>query len=301
MKPRSPEAIIRAALARIVEHFDEVRVGKSATKAEIEKLVDKTGPLPAELLTFYRVANGVVVRTEDTGVDGTMYSTRESRREYVREYPRLVPIAEDGCGNYECVLRGKGPGEGAVVFWDHEEGGISHLIAGSVSAYVDLLARDLCTNVEPDGTRDLNADAPWLEEAWLKKHDPKAKALLSDPKFRALLAVSDGDEDEDEDDGGGSETTGMLHDRILEGMTRGLKPVVKQQLKGMSVDQLVCLRDELAGMAQAECLLVILDAANTKVPGWLAEQVRADASADSVQIGCARYGAAREMLEAMYF
>lgn len=305
------DALIPVALQRVTEHFDEVHVGKPATAAEIERLERKTGALPRGLRALYRTFSGIRVRTLDEGVDGSLLSAREAARERIPEFPRLVPLAADGCGNYHSVLVGKGPGEGAVVQWEHELGSIETVVASSVPRYFSMWADELCTCVAPDGTRDPHVQHPWMrDERWMNRHDPGWKALLTQPRFLALLEDEERRRREllgahDDDDTPASDyplaTEDQLRARALEELLKGVRPAarraISRRFSKLSSSQLYDLENALTETAKAECLLILLDAAGTGCPAWLAELTRTHGNPlESGQVRAAIQGESQDLL-----
>jgi hypothetical protein len=195
-------------LARLQGHFDEVTVSPPASEAALARV---RGLAPAPLLTFWRQCNGLQVGIDDIedgeifGIDAAL-DTMEACGE---DLDGLLPLRGDGCGDYDCLVLGPGPCQGAVVFWDHEiSEQPAYLLAGTLDSYLAAWADYLLFTYASDGARDPRTIAPTLsafpwvgtperqhpwpfDEAWLRAHDPAADRLLSDPEARGWLSRQD--------------------------------------------------------------------------------------------------------------
>jgi hypothetical protein len=169
--------------------------------------------VPPDLTEFYSLCDGIRVAEDN---DGELYSTTRMLERFPvwpREFEsydeqlhgRLLPIRDDGCGDYDCVVIGDGPCSGAVIFWDHERIECpGYLLAGSLSAYLWMWSDKLLT--EWDQTGELLPAAtppklkawPWLgkpalqhpwpfDTKWLRENDPDADRILRDRRQRRWL------------------------------------------------------------------------------------------------------------------
>jgi hypothetical protein len=78
--------------------------------------------------------NSLATRGNEVGVRRFIpVSEAAALAEGIAGFPaRLIPLAEDGCGNYFYLE----PNSGSVHFWDHEAEGPDEQVASAVSAFV---------------------------------------------------------------------------------------------------------------------------------------------------------------------
>lgn len=203
---------LASTIERLTTHFHSVEVGPPSDADDLARLISRFGRIPDDVECYYREC-GLIKVVLDFGRDGTLYPLTKSL-DYMPiaidcdGVERLLPIRDDGCGDYDCVVMGPGIGEGAVVFWDHEVyDWPAYLLAGSFAAYLDMWADFLVVTYLPDGTQhpDYALDwtnergiptsekqHPWpFDEKWVTSRDPSAKLLLSDPLIREWLQEQD--------------------------------------------------------------------------------------------------------------
>lgn len=198
---------VRAAIERIQAHFLRARISGPVSEATLAALDATITDVPDGLRQFFLHCDGFDAGLHDEVV-GKVFGATEtiaSLRIWSNDglMPGLAPVRGDGCGNYDCVVLGD-LGRGAVVFWDHEQSDSpSHLLAGSMEAYTELLAKQLTTVYNPDGERlpeyalKRISKRPWVvaekrhpwpfDQTWLRAHDPSAATLLDSPAFAAWL------------------------------------------------------------------------------------------------------------------
>lgn len=126
--------------------FDER--GPPATDADIEDLLTiLPGGAHADWISFLRTSNGArpapntyPIPPDDSGRVRSILSAsgvQETRQEVEGGFPEgCVPIADDGCGNYVCLV--SSPRECGVAFWDHETGALS-VVAATFTEFLGLL------------------------------------------------------------------------------------------------------------------------------------------------------------------
>jgi len=204
---------LATTLQRLITHFHEVEIGPPADPRDVAALRSRFGSIPDDLDYYYSQCDGVTVDLRDDVV-GRLFPLKVSLKEMpiALDYEavrRFLPIREDGCGDYDCVVLGQDIGEGCVVFWDHEiHEGPAYLLGGSFSAYFQMWADHLVTCHLPDGEEDSRYIAPSLDqwpwmgqadlehpwpfnESWMKSRDSKARELLNDPESRRWLLGQD--------------------------------------------------------------------------------------------------------------
>jgi hypothetical protein len=169
--------------------------------------------LPADLREFYTLCDGIRVAKDNAG---ELYSSSRLVERYpvwpsdfdffdAQFHGRLLPIRDDGCGDYDCLVTGEGPCSGAVIFWDHERvESPGYLLAGSLSAYLRMWSDNLLTEWDQNGEVLPAARPPKLKEwpwlgkpelehpwpfdvAWLRANDADADRILRDRKQRQWL------------------------------------------------------------------------------------------------------------------
>jgi len=200
---REIEDIIR----KLRRHFGTVTVHPPAGEAVLRDLCERIPTVPDELLSFWRYCDGLCVIFDESG---ELFGVERSLLHYpVGEVTdllgRLVPLRGDGCGDYDCLVVGAGPCEGAVVFWDHDiYDGAAYLLGGSLLGYLEMWTDRIVHENLPSGEKDPRCrppklDAfPWLgtpeyrhpwpfDEAWMRGHDPAAARLLADETSRRWL------------------------------------------------------------------------------------------------------------------
>ena len=196
---------------RLRQHFGTVTVQPPAGEAALHDLLQRVPAVPDVLLSFWRYCDGVrATRYED----GDLFGIQRALSSYplggdAQRLSRLVPLRGDGCGDYDCLVGGGGPCEGAMVFWDHEvSDGAAYLLGGSFLSYLDMWADHMVQEYLPSGERDPRCrppklDAwPWLgtpeyehpwpfDESWMRGRDPVAARLLGDESSRRWLLKQD--------------------------------------------------------------------------------------------------------------
>ena len=184
---------IETAIGRLSEYFDAVNVGAPPSDVTRAKLRRATGGLPKGLEAYFDACDGVRVGTQD-GVYGELFSAKEITKICSLRLldDRWIPLRSDGCGNYDVVVRSFARGVGSVVFFDHEAEGVSHFLASSVPAYVEMWADWLLSTFKPDGSWKTRAKRhPWpFDLEWVQARDPAAGELLNDPDFAAIVSTS---------------------------------------------------------------------------------------------------------------
>lgn len=198
-------------IARLTQRFARAEVRKPNDNAAIEAFSDMFGSLPSELAEFLRLSDGLDLKLHDDVV-GKIYGLADMREVLKVWKPlnagNLIPVRGDGCGNYDCVDIGTGPTTGAVLFWDHEDGGQpAYLLGGDFASYLDMWSDFVVSCFLQDGSKDpafrpkrLTA-WPWIgpgerthpwpfDEQWVRARDSRADLLLSDPHLRPRLIPS---------------------------------------------------------------------------------------------------------------
>jgi len=137
------------------------------TEAALGELISVTGALPEGVLQYLATSDGVEHASLECVFNAhTMRIPSPSNS--------LLPLRDDGCGNYDAVILDDGPGYGAVVFWDHESCRAKYLIASSVPAYLRYLATP----------REWNASR---RDGVPCSDDIEGIRMRDDPAFRAVL------------------------------------------------------------------------------------------------------------------
>jgi len=138
-----------------------------ATEAALGELISVTGALPDGVLQYLHTSDGLEHASLELVFNAhTMRIPSPSNS--------LLPLRDDGCGNYDAVILDDGPGHGAVVFWNHESCRAEYLIASSVPAYLRYLA------TPPEWKVSRREAVPCSD-------DVEGIRLGDDPAFRALL------------------------------------------------------------------------------------------------------------------
>lgn len=193
-------------------HFDKVILNPPAKPEAIQTLAKYIGSSLGELEDFLNTYNGLQVELHDN-VYGQIFSVEEMLQDhfsvgYNDEYPflkRLIPIQGNGCGDYYCYMVGNGPGNGSVIFWDHESPeGVSYLAGGTLYSFFKHWIKKLVTCYTSNGKErseyippELNHPPwygkphkvfPWpFDTKWLRKNDHRADILLDDLGFMKLM------------------------------------------------------------------------------------------------------------------
>lgn len=206
MKESDASSRIQAVCMRLQRHFETFEPRRPAPDVEIGELTAKFSDAPEELVLFLRLTNGLRAGTEDP-VDGTVFSCRNMIRSMSVDEPehvtrRLLPVRDDGCGDFDCLVIGSGPARHAVVFWDHEVyDRPSHLLAGSFLTYLEFLTDSLVFKFDRRGlmrepckpstlttwpfVSDPKESYPWPHDReWLALQDRRASEILNDPEQR---------------------------------------------------------------------------------------------------------------------
>lgn len=141
-------------------------------KARLDELVVAAGPLPDGVRQYLATS------------DGLRHSERDpilGSKEMLAPYPSnsLLPLKDDGCGNYDAIVIEPGLAFGAVVFWDHESGKAEYLVASSLPMYLEFLATVPISERWSQGGQS--------QDDFLRARDPGACALLDDPNLRLLI------------------------------------------------------------------------------------------------------------------
>jgi cell wall assembly regulator SMI1 len=140
-----------------------------ASKGALRRLEAGAGTLPSGLRAFLETTDGLG-RQDERDYSGYPVNGVEAM---LQPYPSnsLLPLQDDGFGNYDAVLVEPGPAFGAVVFWNHGTTMLESLVASSVPAYLELLTL---------GSKRSSVD--------LRTVDAGAARLLDDPRVKALFA-----------------------------------------------------------------------------------------------------------------
>lgn len=162
------------ALVKRLETLGYVR-RKPIDAKRLAKLAEAAGSLP-EGLTRYLLTSDGLDSAELLSICGS--------EEMLAPHPSqsLLPLCDDGNGNYDAVVVEPGLLFGAVIFWDHETGKADHLIASSVVAYLELLGK-----WTPPFIRSANDQT---HDDFLRAHDGGAARLLDDPDFATWVGDS---------------------------------------------------------------------------------------------------------------
>src|SRR5262245_10205856 len=128
---------------RLRRHFDRVTIHPPGDGAALHELRKRIPAVPDALLSFWRYCDGIRVTDFE---EGDLFGLERSLSlhtlfDETHGLDRFVPMRGDGCGDYDCLVVGAGPCEGAMVFWDHEVyEGAAYLLGGSLFAYLDMWA-----------------------------------------------------------------------------------------------------------------------------------------------------------------
>jgi hypothetical protein len=146
---------------------------KPITEVRLNELMAAAGSLPEGVTRYLRTSDGL----DHPSLFGVCGS-----QTMLKSYPSnsLLPLREDGCGDYDSVIIEPGPGYGAVVFWDHETTRAEYLLASSVPSYLELLVLAV-----PKSQR-WSSDGQSQNE-FVRAHDAAAARLLDDPTFQTLV------------------------------------------------------------------------------------------------------------------
>ena len=147
-------------------------LGKPICERQLAELVAAAGSLPEGVTRYLATSNGL---------DHSKLFSICGSDEMLKPYPSnsLLPLKDDGCGNYDSVIIEPGLAFGAVVFWDHETTKAEYLIASSVQIYLELLV------TFPESER-WSSDGQ-NQDDFLRAHDPEAARLLDDQGFRTWV------------------------------------------------------------------------------------------------------------------
>ncbi|HEX8322270.1 MAG TPA: SMI1/KNR4 family protein [Tepidisphaeraceae bacterium] len=169
--------------------------------------------IPADLREFYSLCDGIRIGKDSAG---ELYSSSRMAERFPvwpqdlhsfdeQFHWRLLPIRDDGCGDYDCLVTGDGPCTGAVIFWDHELlESPGYLLAGSLAAYLRMWSENLLAEwdqtggVLPAARPPKLKEWPWLgkpalehpwpfDTKWLRANDPDADRILRDRRQRRWL------------------------------------------------------------------------------------------------------------------
>ncbi|MHB0935652.1 MAG: SMI1/KNR4 family protein [Armatimonadota bacterium] len=193
----------QAIVQRLEQHFDTVVVHPPAGDAALRELQQRVPAVPEVLLAFWQYCDGIQVTDDE---EGRLLGVQQALERYPCSdstgIERFIPIRGDGCGDYDCLVIGPGPFEGAVVFWDHEvDEGASYLLGGTFLSYLDMWSDYLMHTYLTNGEREcddpfsddaLESEHPWpFDEQWMRKRDPVAKKLLGKASRGWLLEQDD--------------------------------------------------------------------------------------------------------------
>jgi hypothetical protein len=203
---------LEISINRLKSHFHKVTVAQPL-KNVMASLQRKLPDIPDDLRLFYTTCDGIKVKLDDE-VEGEIFSAKQLLEFYpiaidVNIVSHFLPIREDGCGDYDCLVAGSGVGANSVIFWDHEVyEGPAYLLGSSLFSYLDMWSDYLVHCYLPDGRKNPKYDSPslkqwpWIGEAeekhpwpfdenWMMERDPRSKQLLSSPEVRAWLLGQD--------------------------------------------------------------------------------------------------------------
>lgn len=204
---------LETTFQKLRNHFIEVTVRPPADRRDRVALGSRFDSIPEDVEYYYAQCNGITVGLQDDAVGHLFPLDRSLARMPVavdcEPERRFVPIRGDGCGDYDCVVLGDGPAEGAVVFWDHEVcEGPAYLLGGCFSSYLQMWADHLVNRYLPNGEEDRRyrplslAEYPWVgepklrhpwpfNEEWMASRDARAARILNEPAARSWLLRQD--------------------------------------------------------------------------------------------------------------
>lgn len=182
---------IETALARLRGASRKVKIAPPAATKRVSQLEEEAGPLPPELLDYFRACNGVTL-PEELPVIGDLLSVEQMLE---LDSPGFFAIGDDRSGNYDLVAARFEVNPGAVLFWDHETGELA-TVASSVCAYLEVWAARALVAVEPEKVSSEMFEAlaslidPEATKRLQKKLDPTALKLQRNRKFLAQLQTT---------------------------------------------------------------------------------------------------------------
>ena len=151
---------------RLRQHFENVTVHPPADAAALHEVRKRVPGVSDVLLSFWRYCNGICVTRFE---EGDLFGIDRSLSLYplgndAQRLGRFVPLRGDGCGDYDSLVVGDGPYEGAVVFWDHEVfDGAAYLLGGSFYSHISICGQTTWFTSTCGTAREIqNADLPNL-------------------------------------------------------------------------------------------------------------------------------------------
>ena len=181
-------------------YFDKFEL-KPAKENLIPKLKALYPNITDELVEFYECCDGFHSGFEEEnsiilGVESIIELT-EGRSGENPLFTQLLPIRNDGCWNFDCVVLGP-TGKNTIVFWDRETSEKpDYPIAGNLDNFFDFFVKWAITCYHHDGTPKYeydileNCDAqsfPWpFELNWIIQNDQTLKEWLLSTEYRLLF------------------------------------------------------------------------------------------------------------------
>lgn len=200
---------MRNTIAALRDYFPAAKFGQPAGKDAIEKVCRQFPAAPEELREFWSICDGIDLGLEDEVV-GILYSIDqvEKRLEWWLGdnddlHSQLIPIADDCCGDFDCVHCGDAALNGCVICIE-QHWTPAGLLAGSFDKYLEFWAGKKMAEFSPSGQSDPRYRPaelpgwPWVgkpelqhpwphNEEWLRANDAVAERLLSDAKLRSFF------------------------------------------------------------------------------------------------------------------
>ena len=171
------QARIWTALDGAAKVSRKVKVAKPPSASRLAQLVEEAGPVGPELEAYFACCNGAEV----SGEPG-LWSIEQMLD---LDTPGYFAIRDDGCGNHDLVAPHFAVGAGCVVFRDHETEELSHLVASSLTAFVDLWSIGARAAARGQASPTL---VKWPHDPmFMAEHDPPFAKLARSARFKKQL------------------------------------------------------------------------------------------------------------------
>lgn len=197
---------IKAVIQQLQSYFPAAVAGESADARLVDQVFQAFPGAPEELRVFWSECDGIRVPIDDEVV-GTIYSVSHLMKmlswwldDSTGFHSTVLPIADDGCGDFHCLHCGESGLNGCVVFVD-QHWTPAYLLAGSLPSYLEFWAESCMAKFTPDGKKDpryvpprtsewpflgeSELSHPWpYDEKWLRTRDSDAERILQDSRLR---------------------------------------------------------------------------------------------------------------------
>ena len=199
----------QVGVAKLAAHFKNAEFGRPARPEVLAELRSLVPQLPADLEEFWSVCDGIDLKLDFGDRDGRICSSgdclaRMKIASWLSSGPssihHLLPVRDDGCGDYDCVVGADDALAGSVVFLD-QYSVISYLPAGSFRSFFEFWVDQIIFGYLPNGDLKLEHDEesddfkvylgdahPWpFDTQWVRRHDPRLDELLRNPDVTRVV------------------------------------------------------------------------------------------------------------------